>query len=448
MLCKIFEGAKRTIIEDKAPGSVVANFLFILSCIKEGKKVTVFLNFPEEIVTPTVKNLSQTLGIEKEKLKNLNLFFTVEDFTKLKSMYGIDFVKMEIERIVKETKPDITYFVRLDTLFLPGEELYIPDFVKFLTDRLSVHSRLVVSFRQFSQTSENRSETPFLIELFDLLLTVEEEKEGSFKIQKKQTHSFELTIYRAIMNREKEGVTLTEIFSNTKDKPVHILLISSNERIIKLHTYIFSRNCKLETAKTPEEAMVKISSNYDITIYYPFSTQNDFSVCKLKDSKNLKFPIIYISPVFLKNIERSQASKLGCLPFSVPFSIEEYTGTIESLLSKYVANHYGDTFKNDKIACSSIEEIKKTINTLLTHRLFFSYFTFKTSKNVDLNKLAGFLRDTDKVFAKGGKIHVVAYDMWKTQAEILLNRFKTYLKEIELDESLDAVDLFWRKKDG
>ncbi|WP_022846233.1 MULTISPECIES: hypothetical protein [unclassified Desulfurobacterium] len=448
MLCKIFEDAKRVIIEDKAPGSIVANFLFILSCIKEGKKITVFLNFPEEIVIPTVENLSETLGIDKEKLGNLTLFFTVEDFTKLKSMYGIDFLKIELEKIVNETRPDIIYFVRLDTLFSPGEELYISDFVKFLTDRLSINSKLVVSFRRSTKNIESRPEAPFLIELFDLSLIVEEEKEGSFKIHKKQTRSFELTIYRASIDKEKKGITLIETFSNTKDKPANILLISSDEYIIKLHRYILSKNCKLETAKTPEEALLKISSEYDITIYYPFSKQNDFSICKLKENKNLKFPIIYISPVFLKNMERSQASKLGCLTFSVPFSTEEYTGTIEGLLSRYVANHYGEVFKNNKIACSSLKEIKETVNTLLNHRLFFSYFVFKTNERVDSKKLAEFLRDTDKVFVKEGKIHVIAYDMWKVQAEILFNRFKTYANEIELIESTDAVDLFWREKDA
>jgi len=449
---KLLNRFSKIIIKDKTNVSSLLAILFALHYLKVGFRVVIFSPMPCEIVCPMLQNMFNLFKVDKELLKKIKLLTFYDNFDELKTLYGIEFLKTEINKILDDFNADVVVFLRFEMFFTPTESLLIQDFLKFITIKIAFGKKVILSFKMDNLAIKNVFD---IADYFELSVEVDEKREGFYILNVKNLYSLENYTYQVIIDKETKGIQFKKVFSTDYSSITSFLLISNNEYINRLHQYLFSERVNLEAATTPEDAILKVGPKYDIIIYYPFEVdRKDFTICRLKREKNLKVPIIYLSPIFLKNIERSMASKIGCLSFSIPFSIEEYCGTLETLLSVHLYTHYPelnlDIFKKNKIICDSLDELMQYTKTFLNYRMFFTLFLmrYNTSDYITPEFIASKIRATDKLYIDTNEktIFLLAYDIWKQQKDIIIDKIVNNSNNYEIINVKDAIDMFYEGK--
>ncbi len=414
----LVEGAKKT-------GKLMFS-LFTASKEKK-EKILLFSTYSQNILNKRLEAIKyQNIKSINDTIEKTKILTMKEEWTSIKSSYEIEYLIKDIHKAIEKEKPDFIIFHRFDLFFDPHETSSLKYFIEKLLDtKTSNNIKLIFTSdissvnREIIENIENFSDINILIEKYDEKRVLKI-KNTIFPVK------YDICEFLIFNNDIKilpaPGKTNREIIEKKllSEKRPEILIISKNDKLIKLLTYILKPSVfNIDIAKNTSEIINKILHNPDIVLYNPFENSLDFSVCHTIKQQNLKSKLIYITnETYIRGDDKITAINNGCFDvFPINFNILELLSEIEKIIN---LNFY--TYNITKLKISHTIENKKTfcniLKSLQDEKIFFSLVIFKTSEKIDMH----LLRNHDFLYEDGEMKYLILLNTLKENIDIVMKK--------------------------
>lgn len=426
----------------------VANFL-------NGSNLIIFSPLPKPLMLKRLESIAY-LGDEKiiNIIKSTKLLCMKENIKELKIRFGNQFMIEDIKKGVEKYESRCVIFHRFDLFFEIQER---EDAEEFMEKMITLKEKYQLKLFITSSTTQNNNYINDLLENYtDINLLVQ--KNDIIKISV-QNSIFPIQPSKFIFILEKNHLLLKPIEMIKENSPLEkkskeqinkkVLLISQDEKLIKLHKFLFRKDIfQLDIATTLTETIQKILERPDLIIYNPHDDSYGLEVCNIIKKNNLQSKLIYIvNKNHVRNEDKMSAIHAGCYEV-VPknFTFEEYILILEKALNN---NFYTSLIKqlpSHKKVIKNLKHFCDIIDNFWQNGLCFTIVLAKT--NINKEKIIPKIREKDIIFYDNGYIAICLLNMLKAKASIIIDKIKSsFNQEKEIFEVVTITDAITYKEE-
>lgn len=373
-----------------------------------------------------------------DDFKDIESFLTIfslrEDWVHIKNEYGYKYLLEDLEYFISHQKNDLIVFHNIGALFDYSDR----DFIEiFLTELLSygiTYKKKFIFTLSLSNTNYDMMGS-FLVEHADLYLKLYTRKsikrvEVLYSLTPMEQKEYNFTI-----DDDSLLLEATSNFQPTK-KHVSIVVITSDDYLRKLHTYLLDKdNIELTIAQNISEALSAILKNPDYLIFCQENNDLNLSICELAKKHKLKTSIIYlVNKDFLRVDDRMQAKELGCMDMiKLDNNIMHYVLELEKYFNLVF---YKRSLTKHNVQYKDKKEFIKFVDNVLEKRGIFSIV--KIAGKLQENDILA-MRDYDKVFIEKDHSYIFILNSLKSSIENILE--KKFNKKFHILNKKDSIDI-------
>ena len=399
--------------------------------------------------------------------QDLNYFLINNDFINLKRTYNYDFFEEEFHKIIEQSNDSVIYINRFEEFFEQQDRHDIEPLFKAILQFTKEQKKKVI-FVISSSSYHFDFIYPILRDFSDLILSIKKVTLTKRLIEIKYSFQYiddckfnffskdrELYIEsykkcKLIQPKNKIDESKAELENVKTDDNIHILIISTNLKLISFHKYLLnhkdSKNFKISFIKNdPLKALQMALKNPNLIIYNPDKKTLKLDICETIKENGLKSKILYIfNKNFVRTGEKSRVIEAGCHKlFSENFNFEEYIFSLQRYINSEFYENRFDNLNSKVIIFSDKVKFNNEVKIYFKNKILFTIFRYIYSVDEDLvKKLSNLMRDYDKAFIDKEKkvILYLAVNTRKNLGEAIKNRLKTLDETIDYRNGKDASE--------
>ncbi len=415
---------------------------FVFYLMKEifNDSVTVFSPIEDTLFERKLKIIKKNFKIFEDLSSRLKFFFLDESWLETKQLYGFDFFREELERLIKNCADKYIYLHRFGEFFeLQDLKEVEPTLAHIMKVAQEENKKLIFSLN--AQSPVYNKISPALKDFSDVTLFMKEVSLNERVVE--VTTSVTPLFYHkylfissnnvlAFMRYDEEEIKLL------KEKN-RIVLLSTNPYLQKFFKYIFEKEEVIDfhIAESFPERYGEILKDIDLLLLNSEDNRIKIEVPEYIKRNSLKTKVFYLSnKEIYREIDKHISYKQGFdKVFSKNFGFEDMIFSIEKELKRFF---YFDKFEKiirnktlyEEIGESIYYDKKKFFKKLkiyTTNRIFFTVFIYKIeNKNIKEINFANLIRDYDSIYIdeKNLQIIVLAVNSRAIIKNILEERLK------------------------
>ena len=438
-----------TLVEGEKKIGKLTFALFSVANFLNGSNLIIFSPLPKPLMLKRLESIAY-LGDEKiiNIIKSTKLLCMKENIKELKIRFGNQFMIEDIKKGVEKYESRCVIFHRFDLFFEIQER---EDAEEFMEKMISLKDKYQLKLFITSSTTQNNNYINDLLENFtDINLLLQ--KNDALKISVKnsifpiQPSSFYFTLEENHLLLKPIEIIKENSFLEKKSKEQinkKVLLISQDEKLIKLHKFLFNKDIfQLDIATTLTETIQKILEGPDLIIYNPHDNSYDLEVCDIIKKNNLQSKLIYIvNKDYIRNEDKMSAIHAGCYEvFPKKFIFEEYILTLEKALNINFYTSLIQQLPSHKKVIKSLKHFCNIIDSFWQHGICFTIILAKT--NIPKEKIIPKIREKDVIFYDNEYITICLLNLLKVNANIITNKIKSSInQEKEIFEVVSIIDV-------
>ncbi len=420
--------------------------------------MTVFSPIEDTLFERKLKIIKKNFEIFQNLTSRLKFFFLEENWLQIKQLYGFDYFREEMEKLIKESSTNIIYFHRFGEFFeLQDIKEIEPTLSYIMKTAQKENKKLIFSINTQSPVYKTIGAT--LKDFSDITLAIKELSlnERIIEVQTSVTPLFHNKYYflsskniLALMPYNENEIKML------KDK-VKILLISKNRELQKFFQYLFQNEHSIDfnIMETMPTLYTKIIPDIDLLLFNDENEKLKIEIPQFIKMNNLKTKIFFLSNKdYFREIDKQILYSQGYTAvFSKNFAFEELIFAMEKESGKFF---YFDKFdkivKNktlyegiNRVIYENKDDFFRKIKLFVENSIYFTIFVYELSLDTDFNliNLKEIIRDYDSIYIdkKSGQIILLCINSRPRIKKIVEKRFKKQNIQVKSIKIIEAQDI-------
>ncbi len=364
-----------------------AKVLFVLNLLKDDfQNQLLFISAQDSsVINTSLQFAKEKITTLDKNLKNIEFFFLQKSWSDLFKDYGATIFKSEFKSLISDSQIEIIYFHDICNFFIgmPKEELQL--LIKEIIEIVEYYNKKII-FSYSSTTNAGQEMDLILNGLVEI----------TFYISKclNSTNNFKMHIHKVLDQKKLRK----------------LVLISDDEEIKSLHTYLFDNHksfiLELFSSQSASNTLENIFDDTDMIICNAQDNQLREDILKLKNNSNSKIKFIEISKnSSLRNQDKINAHKYGVdFLFSKDFDISLYMYRLENLFDYkfyiFKKETVNKLVEDEDNIITDAQLFETIIMNMINERIYFVIMKYKLSNddNLDMTLVKNLIRDKNNIF--------------------------------------------------
>ncbi len=388
-----------------------STFIFYLLTEVLNSKASIFSPIEDTLFERKLRIIKKNFKVFNDLTSRLKFFFLDDNWLEAKQLYGFDYFRTELERLIKESSTDIIYLHRFGEFFELQDLKEIEPTLSHIM-KIAEEEDKKLFFSINTQSPIYPTMGAALKDFSDIELLIKEIslKERVIKVQTSVTPLFHDKYLFVSSNNILVLMPYDETEIKLLKEKVKILLISDNEHLQKFFSYVF-KNEKLIDFNILETLPSKYSEIIPDIDLILLNTENEKLKIELpqfiKENK-LSTKIFFLSNKnYIREIDKQLFYKQGYKQiFSKDFSFEEIIFAIEKEIGKFFyLEKFEKIIKNEplfkgktKTIYTDKKEFFKKIKLLINNNIYFTLFVYELFSDFETIDFKELIRDDDSIY--------------------------------------------------
>ena len=435
-----------TIEGNRNSGKSTFIFYIITEILKES--MTVFSPIEDSLFERKLKIVKKNFNIFENLTSNLKFFFLDEDWLESKQLYGFDFFRVEMEKLIQNSVSSIIYLHRFGEFFELQDLKEVEPTLSHLM-KIAERENKKLFFSINSQSPVYNSVSPALRDFSDITLFMKEQSinERLIEIQSSVMPLFHHKYLFISSNNLLVLMPYDENEINLLKEKVKIVLVTDNKKLQKFFKYIFEKENFIEfhIFESFPSQYSKILADIDLLLLNSENNRLKIEIPEFIKRNSLKTKVFYLSNKDSYRLMDEQMSyKQGFKKvFTKNFHFEDLVFSIEKEIGKFF---YFDKFEKivknstlyenlNQMVFYNKSDFFKKIKIYLSNNIYFTIFIYKiTWGNIKSINVQNLIRDHDSILI----------DNKESQIIFLCLNSRTLIKDI-LEERLKKENLEFKE---
>ncbi len=443
-----------TIEGNRNSGKSTFIFYLMMEIFKEN--ITIFSPIEDTLFERKLKIIKKNFKIFENLTSRLKFYFLDESWLESKQLYGFDFFREELERLIKNSSNKYIYLHRFGEFFeLQDLKEVEPTFAHIMKIAEEQNKKLIFSLN--AQSPVYNKISPALKDFSDITLFMKELSLNERLVEVVTSitplfyHQYLFVSSNnilAFMRYDEEEIKLLKERSK-------IALLTTNPKLQKFFNYIFEEENVIDfhILESFPKKYGEILKDLDLLLLNSEDNHIKIEVPEYIRRNSLKTKVFYLSnKEVYREIDKQISYKQGFdKVFPSKFSFEDMIFSIEKEIKRFF---YFDKFEkiiHNKTLYEDIEEIVyydkkkffKKLKIYTSNRIFFTAFIYKIENDmIDKINYANLVRDYDSIYIdkENKQLIILAINsraIIKDKIEERLKREGISFKEIKRIEAQD-----------
>ncbi len=444
-----------TIEGDRNSGKSTFIFYLITEILKED--MTVFSPIEDSLFERKLKIVKKNFNIFKNLTSRLKFFFLDESWLESKQLYGFDFFREEMKKLIQNSASPIIYLHRFGEFFELQDLKEVEPTLSHLM-KITDEEGKKLFFSINAQSPVYNTVSPALRDFSDITLFMKELSinERLINIQSSVVPLFHHKYLFVSSNNLLVLMPYNETEINLLKEKVKIVLVTDNEKLQKFFKYLFEKENFIEfhIFETLPSKYSDILGDIDLLLLNSENDRLKIEIPEFIKRNSLKTKVFYLSN---KNIYRLIDEQLSYKQgfkkvFTKNFHFEDLVFSIEKEIGKFF---YFDKFEKiiknstlyenfNQLVFYNKGDFFKKIKIYISNNIYFTLFIYKiTWGNLKSVKPQNLVRDYDSILIdeKESQIIFLCLNSRILIKDILEKRLKNENLEFKEVKHLEAQDI-------
>ncbi len=420
--------------------------------------MTVFSPIEETLFERKLKIIKKNFEIFKNLTSRLKFFFLEDNWLQIKQIYGFDYFREEMEKLIKESSTNIIYFHRFGEFFeLQDIKEIEPTLSHIMKTAQKENKKLIFSINTQSPVYKTIGAT--LKDFSDITLAIKEISlnERIIEVQTSVTPLFHNKYYFLSSKNILDLMPYNEHEIKILKDKIKILLISKNTELQKFFQYLFQNEQSIDfnIMETIPTFYTKIIPDVDLLLFNDENEKLKIEIPQFIKMHNLKTKIFFLSNKdYFREIDKQILyNQAYTAVFSKNFSFEELIFAMEKESGRFF---YFDKFdkivKNktlyggvNRVVYENKDDFFNKIKILVENNIYFTIFVYELSldTNLDLIDLKELIRDYDFIYIDKDSLQIIllCINSKPKIKTIIEKRFKQQNIQVKNIKIIEAQDV-------